>query len=334
MPFRIKVSLIIVALLLALVFVVPLVVPIPAPQGARPLAEVAQGAELVEVSGVGLHVARYPHEGAAPAPTFVLLHDYAFWSYAFEPIAPALAAHGAVVAFDRPGFGLSERPLPEGDRYAVGFDPYTPEAQVALAVGLLDALGVEQAVLVGNGMGGRVALDTALAHPERVRALVLLDTPVSLEETARAAPGWLLNSPQMRRLGPVFLRQLAEGPGEQLLLGAFADEGAVTPEIRARHAVTTSVEGWDRALWEVSRAGRPASLAGRLGALAVPTLVVAGEADATVPLSDAERLVSELPDAELVTLPECGRVPQLECPEPLMQALEAWLQRTGLAATL
>ena len=132
MPFRIKVSLIIVALLLALVFVVPLVVPIPAPQGARPLAEVAQGAELVEVSGIGLHVARYPHEGAAPAPTFVLLHDYAFWSYAFEPIAPALAAHGAVVAFDRPGFGLSERPLPEGDRYAVGLDPYTPEAQVAL----------------------------------------------------------------------------------------------------------------------------------------------------------------------------------------------------------
>ncbi len=336
MPFRIKVTLVILALLFALVFVVPLLVPIPEPPGARPLADLAQDAEYVTVDGVRLHVERYPLGGGAAVgddaddPTFLLLHDYAFSSYAFEPVAPLLADFGDVVAFDRPGFGLTERPQPEGGAYDIGFDPYTAAAQVDLTVGLLDELGVESAVLVGNGMGGRVALDTALAHPERVSALVLLNTPAFLEE--RTAPNWLLNSPHMRRLGPVFLRQLAEGPGEQLLVGAFADPENVTDEIRAQHAVTTSVEGWDRALWEISRVGHPTSVEGRLGEVTVPTLVVAGEADPSFPLAHSERLATELAHAELATLPSCGRVPQLECPEQLMDVVDDWLGRTGIGA--
>lgn len=329
MPFRIKVSLFILGFLLVLVLVVPLVVPIPPPQGARPLAEFAE-AEHVSVNGVALHTERYGTPSAA-APTFVLLHDYAFSSYTFEEFGPLLAEHGAALAFDRPGFGLSERPAEGDGGFEGGANPYTAEAQVALTVGLLDELGVSRAVLVGNGMGGHIALDTAIAHPERVAGLVLIDTAVDLEQ-GREAPRWFLDSPQMRRLGPVFLRQLAEGPGEQLLTGAFADPDLITAEIREKHARTTSVEGWDRALFQISRHYQPSSLSGRLGAVSVPALVVTGAGLPNHQPEVAERLTAELPGAELVELPGCGRVPQLECPHELMGAVEAWLEGSGLAA--
>lgn len=334
MPFRIKVSLFVLAFLAALVFVVPLLVPVPNAPNTRPLAVVAQGADYVTVDQVNIHVERYEApvgmEPAPGAPLFLLLHDYAFSSYTFDAVGPELASYGPAVAFDRPGFGLTERPLPERGGYALGFDPYTSDAQVQLTLGLLDALQQERAILVGNGMGGRVALEVALAHPQRVAGLVLLNTPAFLEQ-GRAAPGWFLNSPQMRKLGPVFLRQLAEGPGEQLLLNAFADQSVVTDELRAKHALTTSVDDWDQALWQISRVGSPPSLEGRVGVISVPVLVVTGAADITYPLEDAERLASELPDAELVTLAECGRVPQIECPQELMNVLDGWLDLTGLA---
>ncbi len=334
MPFRIKISLIVLGLLVALVFVVPLVVPVPDAPNTRPLAELAQGADYVTVDKVNLHVERYAPQPSVPSdegtPLFLLLHDYAFSSYTFEPLAPELTRYGAAVAFDRPGFGLTERPMPTGGTYAIGYDPYTSEAQVRLTVGLLDALQQERAILVGNGMGGRVALEVALTHPERVAGLVLLNTPAFLQE-GRAAPSWFLNSPQMRKLGPVFLRQLAEGPGEQLLLNAFADKTVVTDDIRAKHALTTSVDDWDRALWQISRVGSPPSLEGRLNALRVPVLVVTGSEGTSYPLEDAEQLTSELADAQLVTLGDCGRVPQLECPGALMDVLHDWLDKTGLA---
>ncbi len=345
MPFRIKVSLFVLAFLAALVFVVPLVVPVPPAPNTSPLATLAGNADYLEVAGVNLHVQRYPYAGeaepigaplpsasapAGEAPLFLLIHDYAFGAYTFERLGPELATYGPAVAFDRPGFGLTERPLPTGGRYPNGFDPYTSAAQVQLTVGLLDALGAQQAVLVGSGMGGRVALEVALAHPERVAGLVLIETPAFLSE-GRAAPGWFLNSPQMRKLGPVFLRQLAEGPGEQLLVNAFHDPEAVTDHIRAQHALTTTVDDWDRALWEVSRVGQPPELEGRVQAVRAPTLVVAGEGAASYPLEDAAQLAAELARAELVTLTECGRVPQLECPDQLMSVMADWLTSTGLA---
>ena len=335
LPFRIKVSLFVIAFLVVLVFVVPLLVPVPAAPGTQPLAALAQEAEYMNVAGVDLHVEVFapgdPEASATTAPLFVLLHDYAFSSYTFAELGPALTAYGSAVAFDRPGFGLSERPLPSAGRYDVGFDPYTSEAQVRLTVGLLDQLGAQQAILVGNGVGGRVALEVALAHPERVAGLVLLSTPAFVAD-GREAPGWFLNSPQMRKLGPVFLRQLAEAPGEQLLVGAFHDDAVVTDQLRAAHAVTTSVDDWDRALWEISRVGQAPSLEGRLGNVGVPVLVVASEPDTSFPLEDAERLAAELPDAQLVTLSECGRIPQLECPEVLTNVLHDWLTATGLAS--
>lgn len=372
MPFRIKASLVIFAFLLALVLVLPLVLPIAPPDGVRPLAEVAQDAAYlqgdatyVEVHGVDLHVERTEATGAtgatratgangangassaneanrrngatgansengAPRTTFVLLHGFASSTYTFHRLAPLLAQYGDVVAFDRPGFGLTERIMPED--FEDGFDPYTPVAQVDLTVGLMEELAIERAVLVGHSAGGSVALQTTVAHPERVAGLVLIGAPAYTPGGPGRLTRWLLRTPQVSRLGPVFLRQLAGDPGMRLLNGSWYDPTAIDDETYAAYRLGTTIENWDRALWQISRAPAAPRLEGRLASVDVPAMIIAGAEDEIVPPTESETLARDLPNARLALLPACGHVAQEECPEALWSVLEPWL--TDLASQL
>ena len=87
---------------------------------------------------------------------------------------PELAKYGTVIAYDRPAFGLTERPL----EWAEGESPYSPEAQIKLVISFMDALDIEQAILIGNSAGGKIAFETALMYPQRVQALVAVDAAV------------------------------------------------------------------------------------------------------------------------------------------------------------
>jgi len=329
MPFRIKVSLIILALLVTLFLVAPLIVPIAPPEGVRPLAEVA-GAEAryAEVLGVDLHfqeLAWTPEagEGQGELPAFLLLHGFASSLESFRYLAPHLAAYGRVVAYDRPGFGLSERPMPE--EYSGQLDPYDPAAQAEFAFGLMDALGLEKAVLVGHSSGARLALEMAIDRPERVTGLVVIGAAPYVSASRSWLSRLVMNSPQLERLGPVFLRQLDGEPGMRMLRAAWADPSAIDQAAMEAYRRPLGVENWDRALWQMNRAEPPRSLAGTLGALRHPTLVVAGLADAIVPVSESERLASELPNARLELLAGCGHVPHEECPATLHALLDDWL---------
>src|SRR5690606_16790962 len=117
---------------------------------------------------------------------------------------------GQVISFDRPGFGLTERPQ-SGDW--TGTSPYSPEGHAQLTLDLMDELGVEQAVLLGHNSGAAVALEVALMAPDRVAGLVLVAPAVF---NVGGPPGWLrpiLGTPHMSRLGPLLMRQLAGEAG-------------------------------------------------------------------------------------------------------------------------
>jgi pimeloyl-ACP methyl ester carboxylesterase len=81
------------------------------------------------------------------------------------------------------------------------------------------------------------------------------------------------------------------------------------------------VENWDRALWEFTLAGRDLKLVERIKDVKVPTLVITGDDDRIVPTADSIRLASELPNAELLVIPNCGHLPQEECPGPFLEAV-------------
>ncbi len=329
MPFRIKVSLVILGLLLLLALVVPLVVPIPPLTDVQPPARLADpDSRFVRVDGIEVH---YKQAGPSPtdaAPTFLLLHGFGASTFSWHAVMGALARYGTVVAFDRPGFGLTERP--SAGSWGTAPNPYGADGQVALTVDLMDALGVDSAVLVGHSAGGTLALQVALAHPGRVRALALVDAAAFSRSGAPAWARWMLRLPQVNRLGPLIMRQLGGPNGEAFVRGAWAHPENVDDATMAGYRRALQVEGWDEALWAYTKAQRPPHLEQRLAGVTAPTLVLTGAADAVIPPADADRLTRALPDADVAVLPDCGHVPQEECPAAFLDAVEAWLRGLGV----
>lgn len=303
-------------ILLFLLLVGPFLIPVPPLEDTVPPERLADPDSLfVEVSGITVH---YKAAGSGQ-PAFLLMHGFAASTFSWREVMEPMTVWRQVIAFDRPGFGLTERPL-EWE----GPSPYGPEAQADLTVGLMDVLGIERAVLVGNSAGGTIALLTALNYPERVEALVLVSPAVY---AGGGAPGWmrpLLNTPQMRRLGPLLARSIKER-GAELGRSAWHDPTKLTPEVWEGYTRPLQAEHWDRALWEVTRASHPLGLEKRLGEVRVPVLVVTGDDDRIVPTQQSVRLAREIPGAQLVVIPECGHVPQEECPVPFLEAVEQFI---------
>jgi pimeloyl-ACP methyl ester carboxylesterase len=302
-------------LLLLTLLVGPFLVPVPPLEDTLPPERLADpDSRFAKVDGLQVH---YKMEGQGD-PAFILLHGFGASVFSWHEVIEPLAGQAMVVAFDRPAFGLTERPMP-GEW--PGENPYSPEAQVELTVGLMDVLGVEKAILVGNSAGGTVAALAALRYPGRVEALILVDPAIYGD--GGHFPGWLrplLASPQARRLGPLFVRSIREW-GEETIRLAWHDPVRITAETYEGYRKPLQAENWDRALWELTLASHSLDLGQRLAGIQIPVLVITGDDDRIVPTEQSIRLAGELPDAELVVIPNCGHVPHEECPEAFLEAV-------------
>ncbi len=306
---------------LVLLLVAPLVVPIPPPRGTLPPEELAPGGgEFLPVGGVKVYVER----AGGGEPGFLLLHGFGGSTFSWREVLPALARWGTAVAYDRPGFGLTERPL----RWD-GPSPYGLEFGVKLSEGLLDHLGLDRAVVMAHSAGAVVGLELALQRPVRVSALVLVAPAVGLGSPLPPPIRALLATPHARRLGPVLLRRVARGVPEALRQ-AWHDPGGVTPDVEAGYLLPLRARDWDRGLWEVLLAARPTPLHERLRELKAPVLVVTGDDDRLVSPDRARELAARIPGAELVVVPRSGHLPMEERPAEFLAAVEAFLVRHGL----
>lgn len=312
-----KILLILLAVLLLAVLIVPFLIPIPPLEGTRPPQELAYpGSRFIQVRGLEVHYQEY----GQGEPVFILLHGFAASTFSWREVVGPLAEHGRVIAYDRPAFGLTERP-----RQWAGTNPYSPDFQPELLASLMDSLGVARAVLVGNSAGGTVAIQAALSYPERIEALILVDPAVY----TGGGPGWvrfLAGIPQVQRLGPLLVRTI-QARGEGFARLAWHDPSRITPEVWEGYTRPLQAENWDRALWEHTRAARPLGIAERLDELQLPILVITGDDDRIVPTGESIRLAGELPIAALAVLENCGHVPQEECPGLFLNAVEQWLAR-------
>ena len=252
----------------------------------------------------------------AAQPTFVLLHGFGASVFTWRAVMAKFGELGRVVAYDRPAFGLTERPL-----QWTGQNPYSEAGQVAIAIALLDSLQIDTAVWVANSAGARVAVDVALTHPNRVAALVLVDPAVN-------SPGrWLrplLQTPQLERLGMLRVRSLADR-GDEAIQRAWHDPGLITPEVYAGYRKPLRANDWDKALWQFATADQ-APLSTELSQLAtIPTLVITGTDDRIVPQQKSIDLAARIPGSRFVALPDCGHVPQEECPGPFMDVVREFM---------
>lgn len=261
-----------------------------------------------EVGGQRLHVRV---DGAGPA--IVLLHGFGSSLLTWDAWAQDLAKDHTVVRFDLPGHGLSA-PDPAGD-YGTG-------RTVAVLGDLLDTLGLERVTLVGNSMGGLVSWRFAAEHPERVEKLVLIDAsgfvPPGVPYGQKVEVPWVFRA--MRTMLP-------ESMMRGSLASMYGDPGRLDAATVRRYWEMMRVPGVRDALvrqLEDFTTVDPAPLLARIGA---PTLILWGERDALVPVTDAARFAAALPAATVVTYPDLGHMPMEEAPERTLADLRAFLSR-------
>jgi len=311
-----KIVLIVFLSILAIILLGPFLVPVPPLQNTVPVIQLADPDSLfMDVNGLTIH---YKIMGKGQ-PAIVLLHGFGASTYSWREVMGPLSKYGTVIAYDRPAFGLTERPMP-GEWQ--GESPYSPRAQVNQLFGLMDALGVEKAILIGNSAGGTVAVNAVLKAPSRVVGLVLVDAAISEVTGAPSLVQLLARTPQVNHLGPLIARQIREW-GVDFLNTAWHDPAKITPEILENYQKPLRVANWDRALWELTRATQRTNLDARLGELNLPVLVVTGDDDRIVPTAGSIRLAGEIPGARLEVFKNCGHVPQEECPDAFLSVVEA-----------
>lgn len=247
-------------------------------------------------------------------PAVVLLHGYASSLEAWGAVVPALESSHRVIALDLKGFGWSGRP--EGD--------YSPTAQAALVFGLLDQLGVQRAAVVAHSWGSSVALQMALSAPERVARVALYDAYV-YEEQIPMFFQWSKLAGLGELLFGLFYN---ERPDERLML-AFYEPRLVTEELAEAVERAMQRPGTRAAALAVVRGMDFEQQQDRYAHVEQPVLLLWGREDAVTPLAFGERLLKQLPRAELEVFPLCGHFPMIEAASASTRALAKFLAGEG-----
>ncbi len=259
-------------------------------------------------------------EAGAGEPV-LLLHGLGATKVSFLPTVAGLAGAHRAIAVDLPGFGDSVKPV--GARY-------DPEYFAKVIVALLDALELERAHLVGNSMGGRVAIEVGLRAPDRVGRLGLLAPSLAWLRERPWAPLLRLVAPQLGLIQPApravveaIVRRAVPASGDEWTAAGIDEflRSYLTP--RGRAAFYASA----RNIYLEEPHG-PHGLWTRLPGLEPSSLFVWGRRDTLVPMGFQAHVRRALPDSEHLEL-DCGHVPQLERPRQTHAALLEFFARTA-----
>ena len=249
---------------------------------------------FIEIDGARLRVRV---EGPESAPPIVLLHGFAFSLESWDGWAAELSKTRRVIRYDLLGHGLSG---PDGRKR------YAPEERAAFHLKVMDALGVENADLAGNSLGGLVAWRFAAAHPERVRKLILVDSGGYSINGVGATP---LEAPPAMK---AFLLTAPDAGMRAMFTGLYGDDSRIDARrIReARDMIRRRGNG--QALVDSIGEFVLPDPADALGRVTSPTLILWGASDALIPVEHAARFDADIPDSRVLVYDGVGHIPQEE----------------------
>ena len=251
---------------------------------------------------------QYVEQGDPTGVPVLLLHGYSDSWRSFERVLPHLPAYVRA-------FALSQRGHGDADRPAAGYRPHDFAADVAA---FADSLGLGPAVVVGHSMGGTVAQRFALDYPARTLGLVLAGAATTWR-TPTVWELWEVVSTLADPIDPGFVREFQESTLAQPVPAAFL-ETVVAESLKVPARV------WRAALRD---AHLEADIAGELGAIETPTLVVWGDRDAIHTSGEKEALVDAIPGSRLVVYPGAGHALHWEEPEHFAADLAAFVARVA-----
>jgi len=253
----------------------------------------------------------YVEQGEGPSVVFVhgLVMDHTMYEAQFEDLPDSYRC----IAVDLRGHGHSQTPP----------GPWSMQDAVVDIIEFIEGVHAAPCHLVGMSWGGMIALRIAVQRPELVRSLVLIDTSAAAEDPALA---------ELRRT--FFMEPIAaHGMTDELIAASIpilfgpayaADEQAMA--VYADRVKTMKREAIVEGLRAVLERD---SVLDRLGEIRVPTLVIHGEKDASIAVSEAEAIANGIPGAELVQIPDAGHSTPLEAPDAVNAALAKFFARSS-----
>jgi pimeloyl-ACP methyl ester carboxylesterase len=245
----------------------------------------------------------------------VFVHGLFSSSATWKKVLSSAAGGRAAVAVDLPGFGYSDRPWPHD---------YTVAGQAQALLRYLEARRLENVACVGNSLGGAVCLIAAAARPQRIRALVLVDSAAP-----RSRVPWTFQLLRTPVIGEIEMQLLAR-PVMELALRQrlYARADRVTPETIDDWWSPITVPGTRRAALEAIRSSSR-GYENLLEKIRTPALVLWGKEDRLLPPEEGLRLSSDLAGARLLVLPGTGHLPQEEAPEEFSRAVSRFLDEVS-----
>lgn len=257
---------------------------------------------------------------AGEGPPLLLLHALGESALDWRWVLSDLARTHRVYAPDLPGFGDSAKLAAD----------YSPAFFERFAAAFLDALEVERTAVIGNSLGGLIALRLALSESSRISALALIDS-AGLGREVSSALKW----PALPGYGEaaITLSKTPLGATQRAWLRIpllFARPERVPPEWIEEQYRLSQLPGFSQAVVAALRAqvdpgGQREVLLDRLPSLEIPTLVVWGESDRIFPVSQARDAVAHLREGSLELVPDCGHLPHVERPKRFVAALDRFL---------
>lgn len=269
----------------------------------------------------GIHM-HYRDEGQRPpAQTLLLIHGFSASLQTWEPWVQRLGDQYRIVSIDLPGHGLTSAPA----GYQASIEAFRDAVHT-----FTQQQGLTHFAIAGNSMGGNVAWEYALTHPDQVDALVLVD-----------ASGWPETRAGLDQDPPIFklLRNPVLGPVlrdldntrliRQGLESAFYNPALVDDAMLQRYTQLARAPGHRDILLQMTLGFRERNFATaeRLAPLHMPTLILSGDTDRLVPVEHAHQFNSAISGSQLVVFEQTGHVPQEERPDESATAVRQFLQR-------
>ena len=310
------------AVVLALILVVPFLIPVQT-SGTATYKEVAgEGATFASAQGIEIYYEKTDfacQEGkdCSNPPVIFLMHGFGANTFSFREVTEPLSQLGDVIAYDRPGFGLSERPTSweeENPYGSIGQDLILDQLITEFASG-------RDVILVGHSAGGTLAAQYVVDNKDAIQGLILISPAILSTGGSPSWLNWVFSIPQLDHLGPLLVSSIASS-GMDLLNESWYNKDLITEEVKAGYREPLSVIGWEEGFWEFNRAPRAFDVKDRLDEITVPTLLITGDTDTVVATADTEALASIIKDSVLFVIPQSGHLAQEETPADTMKAIQ------------
>ena len=251
----------------------------------------------------------------------ILLHGFGASTFSWRTVIDQLAQFGHVVAYDRAGFGETDRP-----QIWSGTNPYSLAGQIQLLEALITHFGENrEIILIGHSAGGQLAAQYVVDNPGKISALIL-ESPAIFMPGPPHVLSLFLRMKAFEGLGS----RLATGfvkIGEKILYDSLWDKSKFTEDLIRGYERPLDNPDWKRGFWEFLKADKRTDIRRRLGELDLPTFLITGQHDQIVKVEDTMRVAERIRGHRIYLVPEAGHLAHEEQPEDFLRVVGNWLRQ-------